>query len=414
MLPVCLLVAFVSVSHAASWNAQWEQIHQMYYNLGQQKEAIQALEDQLAAEGTKYSDTVREGILDMLSEYFSISGDKAKFENIVYDMFEPNRVNAIVNHFKGTALYDSARAAKNRWLRPAAASIAVDKEELDIGESTGFRVSVTNQKKVPLSNPDVSVEVAPVDYARVEGGAVTALQPGTFNIVVKDADGNMLADRTITVREGLAVTLTPEYKELPKGESETFVVQSNKPFSQFEINLQIDPKGLVEGKEIPAEPDATSKRILIEAKKPGTATLKATGPDGAGLAQATIYVPPEPPSMLWPLVGSGATVVFAVYAIIARGSANEKFDEHEECASNLPPGGDPAECNDLHSDYESLLTRSNISWVLTAVAAAGTGYLWYKYFQKKGEYEKTVSESTRPVGFYVDPGQRQLVFTYNF
>jgi hypothetical protein len=408
------LVAFAATAQAASWDAQWEQIHHMYYNLGQQKEAIQALEDQLEAEGPTYSNSVLDGILKMMSEYFSIAGDKAKFENIVYDMIEANRMNTVVNHFKGSKLYDSARAARTRWLRPAAASISVEKEELDIGESTGYTLSVTNQKKVRLSKPDVSVEVAPVEYAKIEAGKIVALQPGTFNVVVKDTDGNILADRSIAVREGLAVTVTPEYKELPKGESETFVVQSNKPFSQFEIKLQIDPKGLVEGKEIPAEPDATAKRILVEAKKPGTATLRVTGPDGAGLGKATIYVPPEPPSMLWPLVGSGVTVGLVVYGIIARGSANSKFDEHELCASELPPGGDPSECNALHSEYEDKLSTSNLFLVLGGVAAVGTGYLWWKYFQKKGEYEKTVSESTRPVGLYIDPAQQQLVFTYNF
>jgi hypothetical protein len=408
---VCVLV-FSSVSFAqSSWEARYEEIHNMYYNMGQQKEAIQALEDQIASAGTSYSDVILDRILEMLEEYFSIASDAGRFEGIVYDMLEPNRSDKIVNHFRGSKLYDSARKARTRWLRPAAATVSVDKEALDIGESTRYYIKATNQKNVRLSSPDLTVKVTPVDYAKIEGNRLVAVAPGTATLSVSDKDGNVLAERQVTVREGLAVSVSPDYKELAVGESETFVVQSNKPFSKFDISLQVEPKGVVKGNEIPAKPEDDTKRIQLTAEKAGRATLNVLGPEGNTLTHATIYIPPEPPSMLWPLVGSGVTVGLIVYGIIEKGSANSKFDEHEQCVLD---GDDPAACQALFDDYESINSRSNIVLILGGVAAAGTGYLWYKYFGDKKEYEKTLSESTRQLGWNFDPVQRQVVLKYNF
>lgn len=412
-LPLCLVfvMVFSSISFAQSWEAKYEEIHNMYYNMGQQREAIQALEDQIASAGNTYSDSMLDRILEMLKEYFSIASESGRFENIIYEMLEPNRTDKIVNYFKGSKLYDSAKRARTRWLRPAGATVSVDKEVLDIGESTRYYIKATNQKKVRLSSPDLSVKVNPVDYAKIEGNRLVAVAPGAVTLSVTDKDGNVLAERQVTVREGLAVSVTPDYKELPAGESETFVIQSNKPFSKFDISLELEPKGLVKGSEIPSKPEDDTKRILVTAKKAGRAMLNVIGPEGNTLTQATIYVPPEPPKMLWPLVGSGVTVGLLVYGIMQRGSANSKFDEHEQCVAD---GGDEAECQALFDDYESMLGTSNLMLVLGGVAAVGTGYLWYKYFGDKKQYEKTLSESTNQVGWNFDPVQRQVGLTYSF
>jgi hypothetical protein len=286
----------------------------------------------------------------------------------------------------------------------------VDKEELDIGESTRYYIRATNQKGVRLSSPDLGVKVIPVDYAKIEGNRLVAVAPGTAKLTVSDKDGNVLAERQVTVREGLAVSIAPDYKELPVGESETFVVQSNKPFSKFDVTLRLEPKGLVKGNEIPAKPEDDTKRILVTAKKAGRATLNVLDPDGNNLTQATIYIPPQAPSMLWPLVGSGVTVAGAVLAILQTGTANDKFDEHSAAANE----GRTEEAAALFSEYEDANSLKNIYWIVTGVAAAGTGYLWYKYFGDKKAYEQTLSESTREVGFNVDPVRRQVVLEYNF
>lgn len=415
VLVVCSSVTVApTICVAQSWNTRYEEIHQMYYNQGRQKEAIQALEDQIEAAGNDYSNAVLTRILDMLKEYFAIAGDTARFEKMIFSMLEPNRIDRIVDHFKNTKMYSAAKNAKKEWLKPVAASISVDVEELDIGESTGFRVSVTNQKKKAVSSSSVSVKITPEDYARIEGSEIVALQPGKVTITAADPDGNVLAQREVTVREGLGVTITPDYKELNIGEAEDFVIQSNKPFDKFPVKTVLEPKGLVTGSEFPAEPNADKKRIRITAQKPGTTLLKATDDAGTGLAQATIYVPPIPPSKLYPIVGTAVTVGLGVYSFIVRIGANDKFDEHEVCVTALAPDADPAQCNSLYDDYESKLKLSNIGFVVTGVAAAGTGYLWYKYFQDKKEYEKQLEKGTRAIGLKLDPVRGRVEIGYRF
>ena len=402
------------LAQSSSWNQKYESIHEMYYIRGQQEQAIQALEDEIESAGNTYSDDILKRILAMVKEYFAVSKDTARFENLVYGMLEPERLDRVVDSFKGTSLYEAAKRAKAKWMRPAAAAVSLTSEELDIGESTTFRIAVTNQEKQRLTNPDITVTVSPPDYARIEGETVVALKPGEAKIMVADADGNPLAERALKIRETLAVTVNPDYKELKAGESETFTVQSNKPLSKFDFKLVLEPKGLVKGNELPSAPEDVSKRIVVTAEEPGTAFLKVTDVNGAGLAQATIYIPPKAPSMLYPLVGSGVTVGLAVYAFIARSQSNDKFDEHEQCVADLPPGGDPAACNALYEDYDDLLGRSNLFWVFTGVAAAGTGYLWYKYFTDKKDYNEKLNEGTRPVSLYLGPSEGRIVYTYRF
>jgi hypothetical protein len=416
MSSVLILLAWsgVALAQASGWKQKYEGIHEMYYIRGQQEEAIQALEDEIASAGNTYSDDILKRILSMVKEFFAVSKDSARFENLVYAMLEPERLDRIVDSFKGTSMYDAAKRAKAKWLRPASAAVSLTSEEIDIGESTTFRIAATNQKKQRLSNPDVTVTVVPPDYARIEGENIVALKSGEAKITVADADGNPLAERVLKIRETLAVTVNPNYKELKKGESETFTVQSNKPVGKFDFKLVLEPKGVVKGKELPFAPEDVSKRIVVTAEEPGTAFLKVTDANGAGLAQATIYIPPKAPSMLYPLIGSGVTVGLAVYAFIVRGQANDKFDEHEECATNLPPGGDDAECQSLYDDYDDLIGRSNLVWVFTGVAAAGTGYLWYKYFTDKSAYDEKLKEGTRPVSLYLGPTEGRIVYTYRF
>jgi hypothetical protein len=404
----------VALAQSTNWKQKYDSIHEMYYVRGQQEEAIQALEDEIESAGNTYSDDILKRILAMMKEYFAVSKDAARFENLVYAMLEPERLDRIVDSFKGSSLYDTAKKAKAKWLRPASAAVSLTSEELDVGESTTYRIAATNQKKQRLSNPDITVTVVPPDYARIEGETLVALKPGEAKIMVADADGNPLAERVLKIRDTLAVTVNPDYKELKSGESETFTVQSNKPLSKFDFKLVLEPKGLVKGNELPSAPEDVSKRIVVTAKEPGTAFLKVTDANGAGLAQATIYIPPKAPSMLYPLIGSGVTVGLAVYAFIARSQSNDKFDEHELCVADLPPGGDPAECNALYQDYDDLLGRSNMFWVFTGVAAAGTGYLWYKYFTDKKEYDEKLKEGTRPVSLYLGPSEGRIVYTYRF
>lgn len=424
---VSLVAAFVAVAFLAgsvgpvraqaSWNTKYDEIHRMYYNLGKKKEAIQALEDQIEAAGNSYSDDVLSKILKMVKEYFAISQDTAGFERLVFNMFEPNRIDEIVDEFKGTRMYESAKKAKNNWLRPTAASLSIDADELDVGDETAYRVSATNQKKKAVSARGLTVTATPPDYVRVESGRIVALQSGTVTISVTDADGNPLASRPVNIREGLNVTITPDYKQLEIGKSEDFVIQSNKTFDKFQVKTVFDPPGLVTGSEFPVEAGADKKRIRVTAKNAGTVLLKATDAGGATLSHATIYVPPKAPSKLYPLVGTVVTVGVGVYSFILRGSANDKFDEHVQCINDLPPGATDEQqqpCLDLHDDYQSKLTLSGVGFVVTGVAAVGTGYLWYKYFKAKKAYNEKLNAGTKPISLRVDAMTGRVAFTYNF
>ena len=66
-LPLCLVfvMVFSSVSFSQSWEAKYEEIHNMYYNMGQQSEAIQGLEDQISSAGNTYSDAMLDRINSM-------------------------------------------------------------------------------------------------------------------------------------------------------------------------------------------------------------------------------------------------------------------------------------------------------------------------------------------------------------
>lgn len=400
----------IELAQGGSWNQRFAEIREMYYG-GQYHQAIDRLEDQIEALGNTYSNETLTEILAMLKDYFGKTGDYARFQALTYAMLEPNRVDRIVGYYSGSPLYDYAKKARRAWMRPASASLRVDAEELDLNESTTFRVSVKNQEKVSLANPDVSVKVIPEDYVRVEGNRITALQSGTVNIQVLDSEGNILAQREISIREDLSVTVAPEYKELQIKESETFTIQSNKPFSKFGIKLSLEPPELVTTKELSDDPEAGKKIINITAVKPGTTLLKVTDEGGAGLAQATIYIPPVPPSKTWAFVGTGVTVLLGVYAIIETGNANDKFDEHSACRAE---GGDEATCQGLYDDYQSIYNRSVVAWVLTGAAAAGTGYLWYKYWKDNKAYQAKLAEGTQSVGFHVDPLQRRAALSYRF
>jgi hypothetical protein len=400
----------VELAQGGSWNRQFADIREMYYG-GQYHGAIDKLEDQIEALGNTYSNETLTEILAMVKDYFGKTEDYARFQTLTYSMLEPNRVDRIVGYYSGSPLYDYAKKARRAWMRPASATIRVAVEELDINESTTFRISVKNQDKVSLASPDVSVKFMPEDYVRVEGNQITALQTGKVNIQVLDSQGNILAQREISIREGLAVTVSPEYKELKIKESETFTIQSNKPFSKFGIKLSLEPRDLVTTKDLSDDPEAGKKLINVTAKKPGTTLLKVTDEEGAGLAQATIYTPPVPPSKLWPLVGTGVTVLLGFYAIIETGNANEKFDEHSSCTNS---GEDEAVCKGLYDDYQSVYNRSVVAWVLTGVAAAGTGYLWYKWWNDNKAYQAKLDEGTQPISFYIDPTHRRVTLSYRF
>jgi hypothetical protein len=404
------LAGETELAQASSWNRQFAEIRELYYG-GEYHRAIDTLEDQIEALGNTYSNETLTEILAMVKDYFGKTKDYTRFQTLTYSMLEPNRVDRIVGYYSGTPLYDYAKKARSAWMRPASASIRVDVEELDINESTTFRVSVKNQDKVSLAKPDVSVKVLPEDYVRVEGDQITALQSGTVNIQVLDSDGNILAQREISIREGLAVTVSPEYKELEIKKSETFTIQSNKPFTKFGIKLTLEPSDLVTTKELSDDPEAGKKLVNVTAVKPGTTLLKVTDEEGAGLAQATIYTPPVPPSKLWPLVGTGVTVLVGIYAIIETGNASEKFDEHSACRNE---GGDDAACQGLYDDYQSIYNRSVVAWVLTGVAAAGTGYLWYKWWKDNKAYQAKLAEGTQSVSFHIDPIHRRAALSYRF
>ena len=145
--------------------------------------------------------------------------------------------------------------------------------------------------------------------------------------------------------------------------------------------------------------------------------LKATDTAGNSLSHATIYIPPKAPSKLVPLVGTVVTVGVGVYSFILRGQANDKFDEHEQCIQDLPPGPtdeQEAPCLELHDDYESKLNLSGIGFAVTGLAAVGTGYLWYKYFQDKKAYDEQLNAGTQPISLRADPITGRVTFSYNF
>jgi len=410
--PIAVFAETLELAQTSAWNQQFGEIRDLYYR-GQPDRAIQMLEDQLETLGATYSDGTLSEILDMVKDYFTISKDYTRFQTLTYNMLAPNRVDRIVDSYKGTSLYEYAKKARRGWMRPAAASIRLDAEEIDINESTKFYVSVTNQEKVRLAKPGVSYKVAPEENARIEGNAVIGLQSGTVNLQVLDSDGNILAERVITVREGLGVTVSPEYKELPIKESETFTIQSNKPLSKFGIKWSLEPPGLATGKVLSEDSEAGKKLVNVTAAKSGTSLLKVTDETGKDLAQATIYTPPIPPSKMWPLVTSGATVVFAVWAIVESMGANDKFNEHEECRNTVPAGGDQTPCDELYDEYKSKYNRATLGWVLTGVSAVGSGYLWYKYFKAKSAYEEKLNESA-PVSLYIDPTRTRVTLGFNF
>jgi hypothetical protein len=410
--PFTVLAETFDLAQTSTWNQKFGEIRDLYYR-GQPDRAIQMLEDQIETLGNTYSDATLTEILAVVKDYFTISKDYGRFQALTYNMLAANRVDRIVNSYKGTSLYEYARKARSDWMRPAAASIRVDEEEIDINESTKFYLSVTNQKKVRLARPDVSVKVSPEDYAKLDGNTVVGLQSGTVTLQVVDSDGNVLAERAITIREGLGVTVSPEYKELPIKESETFTIQSNKPLSKFGIKWTLDPPGLATGKLLSEDSEAGKKLVNVTAAEPGTSLLKVTDEAGKDLAQATIYTPPVPPSKLWPLVTSGAVVVFGVYAIIQSMAANDKFDEHEQCRNTVPAGGDQTPCDELYDEYKSKYNQATVGWVLAGVSAVGTGYLWWKYIKAKKAYDEKLNESS-PISLYISPTQTLVTLGFNF
>jgi hypothetical protein len=173
----------------------------------------------------------------------------------------------------------------------------------------------------------------------------------------------------------------------------------------------MDPPDLVTTKDLSEEPEAGKKLINLTAKAPGTTLLKVKSQEDVVLAQATIYIPPVPPSKRWALVGTGVTVLFGIYAIIESGNANDKFDEHSACRN---AGEDDATCQSLYDDYQSIYNRSVVAWVLTGVAAAGTGYLWYDWWNDNKAYQSKLAEGTQPVSFHFDPTHRRVTFSYSF
>jgi hypothetical protein len=384
----------------AGWSGQFEKIKTDYYTRQQPKLAIQELEEAIASSGNEYTNSQLTEILKMVKDYFTKTGEKERFGRLVYEMLEPNRLEKIVGYFQGTTLYEPARQAGIAWSAPAEASIAVDTDELDIGESTAFRVSATNQKKKPVSGEALTMKLIPDGLAEILEGKVVARKAGSVTLVASNAEGTALAQREIKIKAGLQVTITPDYKELARGAAEVFTVESNKTFDKFPIKISATPTTLLDAVETPGALDASKKVVRVTAKDVGTGFLVVMDAGGAEMARATLFVPPQPPSKLYPLIGTGVTILAAVWGFQARGSANDKYDEYRACAE--VPQADLAACDAAYSDYQDAVDKEKIAWTVTGVAAAGTGYLWYRYLGKKKEYDKKLKDSAAPVSLRVN------------
>ena len=86
-----------------------------------------------------------------------------------------------------------------------------------------------------------------------------------------------------------------------------------------------------------------------------------------------------------------------------------KYDDYESCVNTT--GG---ECRDLYGEYDDKIGQTQIFGIIAGVAAAGTGYLWYRYFKAKGNYQRALESAPMSSGFEMEMSPSRVAFTYHF
>ncbi len=420
LLVIMLFLGSVSVpvyAQPSSWNsAWWESIKEEYYLRGKPDQAIQKLDALLEDKGNTYPDETLTEMITMMDDYFGKVPNLKLFRKMLFNMLEPARVGVIVDSFqKSPKLYQEAKGVRETWRTPEEATIKVNDREIDIDRSTGFSVVAYNKKKVRLSSGDlegrIDIELDDPDGCATldkSNKRIRGKKEGQVTLIVKDANGKRLNTAVITILPSLDVSIEPTRKDLTVGESHTFTVKSNKPLEEVKPKITVEPRGLLDiGKSTQSE---HKKEFEVHARKSGTAYLRVEDAQGRTLgAEAQIYILPLAPSMRYSLIGSGVTVALGVYSIIAWSSASGKYDDYESCVNTT--GG---ECRDLYGEYDDKIGQAQIFGIIAGVAAAGTGYLWYRYFKAKGNYQRALESAPMSSGFEMEMSPSRVAFTYHF
>jgi hypothetical protein len=209
---------------------------------------------------------------------------------------------------------------------------------------------------------------------------------------------------------GLKVSVIPEFKELQVGQSDVFTIESNKPFDESNLTWILEPENLAEMNVLSSESSRSS--ITLKALEEGTLFLRVLDGEKVQRAQSTITIDVvllRKPSLRYPILSLAAAGALGAYTVILKNDANEKLDEWNQCraATQLP-------CEDLGDEYDSKYRQFQIVGVVAAASALVGGFLTYKYFKAKKNYEHNMNQVSATKNFSFDVNGSQCSLIYNF
>lgn len=285
-------------AQSSDWSDDWQEISRLYYDELQPAAAIQLLEQKLVEKGNLFSDTVLEGILELLKDYFSLVDDPLRFKEIIARMMRSGKDMQITDFFSDSgSLHASAQEARLEWLEPRRATIHVENRRLVVGETTEYSLTVYNRFDEQLVTEKVEISPSPSDKVELDPSAkqIKGVAVGRATLIARRSDGFQLGSAVIDivspppVPTSAKVTFT-ESDALEIGESTRFDVliydQNNRPIHTDYSKLRFDlaPTNL-------ATLDETERKIT--AREGGSLVLKVLFLPGTPLCEVNIEIKPE-------------------------------------------------------------------------------------------------------------------------
>ncbi len=395
---VSAILAAGPVMAQESWPERVTAIEDKYFNKNQKPEAVADLQDAIEKYRNEYADSQCDRMLALLKEYFGVvSNDINRFSNVVYAMYRGSssaRINRIVSYFEGQGvLYTSAKDARRRWFEPHHAEIKLVKTQIDIGGTTTYVIEAKNDEGYPAGTTgiDIKAEDPTIAAVSVSGQEIRGLRPAKTMVIISNSQGIELDKKEIEVLPGLALAIDPPTVTMTEGDVKEFTVKSNKTLQEGDLSFTFEPAHAAQLKPFPVAPNASEQHVEVRALVPSLEhyRLNVTGPEEkATFATISIMMAePHKPGMKWQLVGSGVVLGSFLWGFSAQSNAADKQDAEAQCVAETF-----APCPEEHQAYEDAQNTANIAWTVTALATAGVGYLWYRYYRNMQNYGQQMNE----------------------
>jgi hypothetical protein len=383
-----------------------KEIYDMYFLKGSIEKGIEILSEAILAGELRYNRAnLQDTVLLMMKDYFVKETKPKTFENLIYHVVDYSNIQVIKKYFSGTGLMVNVNNAIREWETPFSIKIKPEHKTIEVDRSVKFSVEVRNNLNKELREVDLAYEINPEGKGEFDPKNLrfTAREKGTVTLALKA--GGARGSATIDIRPlppPVVDGIDPE-----KGPVGVGVTLSGKNFDPSPEQNTV----LFDNVETVADSASESTLYL---KVPHQATL--------GKKMITVRTPlgehrspvkfeviagPEPPSMKWPLISSGALVLAGTVEIMCHMKAHDK---EQECSQK----DIIEEFNTCKSEYDDLSLYEKVSVGVTVVAVAVTGYMWYRYFKERSRYKEETEKLYGKSKVGLEPYKSGFAVVYRF